>query len=171
MVYIDKIKDFLTVAKTIEQTSAYHKENLYVHTMRVADYLYKTTGDRAFVLAGLLHDTGKIETRVNRPGKGWTFYGHAKVSADNLKKYMSDDDSDYKLVYDIIYCHMVFYDITENGREKFIKKHALSDDIFEKLKVFNDADENGCIRDEALIQPDSYYYDIEKELLDFVSRN
>ena len=172
MIKKDSIIEFLNESKNIEQTSNYHKENLYVHTIRVAYYLYQKTASRVYVLAGLLHDTGKIQTRVKRENKGWTFYGHAKVSADNLYKYLTTDDKDYKLVKDIVANHMVFYEC--NGTESQIKhltKYGYGASFIDNLKLFNDADEFACIRDESLLMDDSEYYDKQRIIFDFLGLN
>lgn len=145
MINYQKIEEYLEKAKGIEQTSMYHLENLYVHTLRCADYLLKNTNSVVYTLAGLLHDTGKVETQ-RKKGDKYTFYGHAKQSAINLKKYITPDDIYYKPVYDIIFCHMMYYDCV--GHEiKFLKNNGYEENFKNNVDLFNIADENACIRD------------------------
>lgn len=170
MIYYDRINKFLENAKSIEQTSKFHLENLYIHTLLCADYLLKQTNSKIFVLAGLLHDTGKIETRKYKEGKGWTFYGHARVSAKKLKYFISEDDPLYKFVYDLVFCHMVFYECNNKKESelKFLVKYGHSESFYNNLQLFNSGDENACIRDEKFLKENKNYDTIKNRIFQFL---
>ena len=169
MIFFENILNFLNEAKNVEQTSSYHLENLYVHTLRVSDYLYNKTNSKVLVLAGLLHDTGKIETAKQINGR-WTFHGHALVSAIKLSDFISKDDVLYKDVYDLVYCHMLPYETLGSTKaiNKFLSVNKYPLSFYSNILLFNSADENGCVRDSSLLKPNEYYEPTLTKLLNFL---
>lgn len=70
----------------VEQGNKLHKDDVFLHTMRVLDAARKdpaipTSGDLELMLAALFHDVGKGRTkRFDKVKDRLTFYGHQTVS-------------------------------------------------------------------------------------------
>ncbi|NLK28801.1 MAG: HDIG domain-containing protein [Clostridiales bacterium] len=86
--------------KKTEQSKKYHPEgNVWNHTMMVVDQAakvkHRSSDERAFMWAALLHDIGKPGTTRVRKGR-ITSYDHdkvgAKISSDFLRVYTRDED-------------------------------------------------------------------------------
>ena len=91
---------FKRLQKT-EQSPIYHPEgNVWKHTMLVVDEAAKTknksSDQKAFMWAALLHDIGKPATTKNRKGK-ITSYDHDKVGAELAQKFLTEftDNNDF----------------------------------------------------------------------------
>src|SRR3989338_4856140 len=70
----------------VEQGNKLHKDDVFLHTLRVLDAARKdaaipTSGDLELMLAALFHDVGKARTkRFDREKNRLTFYGHQLLS-------------------------------------------------------------------------------------------
>lgn len=79
----------------VEQGNKAHKDDVFLHTMKVLDASRKddaipTAGDLELMLAALFHDVGKARTQRFDPEKNrMTFYGHQILSRRMAKKRMN----------------------------------------------------------------------------------
>lgn len=119
-----------------------HKDNLK-HTFDVVDNLAQRTNKPMLMLAGLLHDIGKPETKEFEPGRGWTFDMHEHVGrkivyeiGERLK--LSKDDTEY--VATLVRWHqqpvqliMDQEEITDSALRKLVIE--LEDDLDDLLKL------------------------------------
>lgn len=89
----------------VKQNPKYHTENVWRHTLMVVDQVSKhpglallsSTKRMAVMYAALLHDTGKA--RVTRKiGGHISSRGHADVSANLARKFLSDLCEDAEIV-------------------------------------------------------------------------
>lgn len=167
MIKINEIKKYLEDAKQIEQTGFYHKENLYEHTILVAYELLKRTQDLKMVICGLMHDTGKIETRFfNKAKNGYSFYGHENVSAKKLENFISCDDENFNFVHSVVLNHMLPF--RENGLNgpKFT---ALKKEIQEAIILFNEVDNKNSIQTYEEYYKIKDYKEKEDKILNFIA--
>ncbi len=78
----------------VEQGNKLHKDDVFLHTMRVLDAARKDvaipfSGDLDLILAALFHDVGKARTKRFDPDKNrLTFYGHQTLSQRMARKRM-----------------------------------------------------------------------------------
>ena len=79
----------------VEQGNKFHKDDVFMHTMRVLDASRKDvaiphSGDLELMLAALFHDVGKARTkRFDKEKNRLTFYGHQLISKRMARQRMS----------------------------------------------------------------------------------
>ena len=79
----------------VEQGNKFHKDDVFMHTMRVLDASRKdeaipNAGDLELMLAALFHDIGKARTKgFDKEKNRMTFYNHQLLSKRMAKKRMS----------------------------------------------------------------------------------
>jgi tRNA nucleotidyltransferase (CCA-adding enzyme) len=88
-----------------------------MHVYDVLDHLYASVDasppETALRLAALLHDVGKPEAKVERPGEDPTFYRHEEYSAaaaESILKRLRYPKALVEEVAHLIRCHMFSYD-------------------------------------------------------------
>ena len=106
MFNFNKFKEFMMMNMNIPHTSKYHKESFIDHVMMMVDEAF-SSGNRPLIIATMLHDIGKPDCHIERPGKGNTFYNHEKVGEEMVKLFLTEDDHDYKQVCFMVRNHMV----------------------------------------------------------------
>jgi putative nucleotidyltransferase with HDIG domain len=80
----------------VEQGNKFHKDDVFLHTMRVLDASRKdpaipTAGDLELMLAALFHDVGKARTkRFDKEKNRLTFYGHQLLSKRMARRRMAE---------------------------------------------------------------------------------
>ena len=125
-----------------DQQNQHHDRSLYDHSRAVADSFY---GDDYMQIIGWLHDIGKPATFVVRPGKGGTFYHHAKESARLYAEHYGD-----KLGHALILHH----DCTINpSKDLALELKGLGNDFLFKLEALIKSDimaQSGFMRIEKL---------------------
>ena len=102
----------------MDQKSKYHSLDLTEHTLKVLsgvmvskyhDNLFPRKHELELRLAALLHDIGKIKTKIIKSDGSCSYYEHEKVSAemaeDALRRLKYSNDT-IDLVKKIIYNHM-----------------------------------------------------------------
>jgi poly(A) polymerase len=116
--------------------NVYHKYDVYDHTMETVKEANKTNWkgvDKAVImLAALLHDIGKPETKTGTNLEDIHFYGHQKVSTEKAKNILKDlkfNNTIIKRVAKLVELHMEPMmnlkepeDITEKRVSKLIRK-------------------------------------------------
>jgi putative nucleotidyltransferase with HDIG domain len=88
----------LSNLKNAQQSPMYHPEgNVWNHTMLVIDGAalrkMKSSNDRVFMWAALLHDIGKPDTTRSHKGK-ITSYNHDKFGAEMARKFLEQFEED-----------------------------------------------------------------------------
>jgi len=81
---INKVIDYI---RDVKQNNPYHKYNLLEHTEHVVKYLQSHGADSDLILAGWLHDVGKVATKTVNPKTGVdNFLGHAEAGVEWIEK-------------------------------------------------------------------------------------
>ena len=100
----------LIEAIQIEQPH-FHEDNVYIHSLKVLDLCEDTVK-----IAGLLHDLGKIKTKMIGPDGLTHFYGHdvegAKLAKEILER-LKFPKNEIKRISNLIQWHMFFYPSNE----------------------------------------------------------
>lgn len=95
-----------------------HK-NIFGHTLEVLSNVARQTDDVWVRLAALLHDIGKIPTRMYVPGTGYTFMGHETVGANMVdvifRRLKLPLDEHLTLVHNLVKLHMRPQSIAAEG--------------------------------------------------------
>lgn len=107
--------------KKAEQSPVHHPEgNVWNHTMLVIDYAAKeknkSSNQRVFMWAALLHDIGKPPTTRIRKGK-ITSYDHERVGAVMAREFLEEfttDENFIKKVCSLIRWHMQILHVAKN---------------------------------------------------------
>lgn len=99
--------NILLQLQNIMQNEKYHPEgNVWNHTMLVVDEAAKikekSTNEKAFMWAALLHDIGKIKTTKIRNGK-WTSYDHDIVGSDMARRFLENFDLEDDFINEVVY--------------------------------------------------------------------
>lgn len=133
---------------TFSQDNSHHTLTLGEHCIKCRDILLRN-GNRNFELirAGLLHDIGKVKTKVYTNAKGEPtseahYYNHQYVSAYDSLLYLCEAETKSSLFLTAIYIqwHMQPYFIkTEKQRQKFI--NLVGKDIYNNVMLLHYADE------------------------------
>ena len=126
---MDHLKEFfpeLAACIGVPQNPAYHPEgDVFEHTMLVVDCAAKLRSravqPRAFMIAALFHDLGKvIATEIHEDGK-ITAYGHEVLGLETVKTQMlrlSNDQKLLKYVLNLTELHMRPNRLSENRSKK-----------------------------------------------------
>ncbi|MBQ8300182.1 MAG: HD domain-containing protein [Clostridia bacterium] len=145
--------------KDLPHVSKYHLENFKEHCLLVIDEMAKRTTDSAMLIAACLHDIAKPRTqgynKINQP----CFYGHEKVTDEELSQFLTPDDARYERVKALILCHMTPYNVINKDEtdtvvpklcQKALKKAGIEievDDAFiHEVMMLHEADDAGTIR-------------------------
>ncbi len=113
--------NMLNKLKKTEQSPKHHPEgNVWNHTMLVVDEAAKvknkSSNQRAFMWAALLHDIGKPDTTRIRKGR-ITSYDHDKVGTELSRKFLkeiTDDAVFIEAVAELIRWHMQILFVVNN---------------------------------------------------------
>lgn len=119
----------LAAGKGLAQ-NRYHRYDIFEHNVYTCDAV--TEKDLALRLAGLFHDTGKVDTRCVRENGESTFYNHELFStrhADRIMKRFGFPPELTKRVKFLVRNHMFHYTTqwTDRAVRRFIKKAAPED--------------------------------------------
>ncbi len=71
----------------VEQVGRHHHKDVFAHTLKVLDKMSEKTGRLEVLLAALLHDVGKPDTKHFDRKSGWTFHGHEHVGERMVKRF------------------------------------------------------------------------------------
>lgn len=154
--------------KGFDQSSAYHTEDVWEHTlltMRGLPAVSPSTEGRgedaalgALLVAALWHDAGKYTTRAYKEGKGYTFHGHEKesermflssvegmagLSGEEGQQWISD-------VAFLIRNHMRIFDIGSMGAKK--ASDLFWHPLFPSLLLLAIADKRGRVGSEDKLE-------------------
>lgn len=101
-----------------ERITRGHK-NIFTHTLEVLTNVSNNTDNPWIRLAALLHDIGKIPTRVFVPGVGYTFMGHETIGANMVdvifRRLKLPLDEHLALVHNLVKLHMRPQSIASEG--------------------------------------------------------
>ena len=130
--------------KATEQTSKWHKENVYEHCVAV-DRLFNYNNKQKYVF---YHDIGKIYTQTwDEEKKCYHFYDHANVGAYYLITHPIDGVIDLEGIFLVNY-HMLLKKDKDRTQKNFDKwRRFLGQEKFDLLMSFADADSAGAIRE------------------------
>jgi predicted kinase len=140
-----------TKARDFDQNTPYHKYRLYDHCMKVATQF---ESDDPRHLAGIIHDVGKLYTRVTDENGVSHYYNHESVGAYVVASEFSSPyvrrGEDLDILNEIIFYvnyHMHIRDIIKS--EKAVKKYKQlwGEDRFNKLVEFMEADNKASGRE------------------------
>lgn len=131
----------------IDQENPHHKLSLLEHCTKTGNYLaINPSCSKRLVLAGYLHDIGKVKTKTFVNTKGETteiahYYNHEKVGAYDSFVYTDGMPLEDRLyIAQLIQWHMTLHNKTLN--EKTILKYInlLGKDFWNDLELLNSAD-------------------------------
>lgn len=141
-----------TKARDFDQNTPYHKYRLYDHCMKVATQF---ESDDPRHLAGIIHDVGKLYTRVTDEGGVSHYYNHENVGAYEvasnftypLKDKIDGRDISFEDILFYVNYHMHIRDIIKS--EKAVKKYKQlwGEERFNKLVEFMEADNKASGRE------------------------
>ena len=136
------------------QDNPHHTLTVLEHCKKVEEILIKETdgGELPLIIAGRLHDIGKLKTKTFTNMKGECtdiahFYDHEKVGAyDSLfyinvkSRFMTNSEQDYGFkILKLIQWHMIMhFDLSEKTITKY--KNLLGEDTWKDLKILHKAD-------------------------------
>lgn len=131
----------------MSQDNPNHTLTLLEHSRKCGNLAAEKSGSHRLYEAGLLHDNGKVFTKVFHNSKGEPtveahYYNHQFVGAYNSLFYLKDEWRD---VWDILYIanliqyHMQPYFIqTEKAKQKFIG--LVGEDMYKDIMILHEAD-------------------------------
>jgi putative nucleotidyltransferase with HDIG domain len=134
----------------LPQDSRYHSLSVSRHTYYVYEYLhenYRGEDRLAMLWAGLLHDTGKFQTKRYKPGARYAnFFAHENVSAQHACLVLQElgFGEDFVLeVMEICQLHMELLNI-DGDDENALNKKCLTwgPRLYDNLFLFHEADTN-----------------------------
>lgn len=131
----------------IKQDNPHHTLTIGNHCLKARDFMCGLTDDYKLIVAAILHDIGKLETKEFKNYKGEAtehahFYQHHLVSAYNSLFYLyklCDDDEDILAICNYVQWHMQpFFIETEKAKTKFIK--LVGEEFYNNLMKLHSAD-------------------------------
>lgn len=131
---------------TVNQHNENHKLTIGDHCLKVAQNLRRFKVSRELLMAGYLHDFGKLKTMsfVNSKGEYSNkahYYSHENVSAYDAMFYMQKEGVDVQKVCQFINYHMRPHALkTEKSINKF--KNFVGDEFWEEIMTLHTADVN-----------------------------
>ena len=136
---LDMVKACIMMRNT-EQTSKWHKENVYEHACMVND-LFNYNSRQMYVF---FHDIGKVFTQT-KDEKGYHFKTHENVGAYYLLTHPIYGEVDLDGIFLVNYHMLMKRDCKPETLAKY--KRLFGDEKFELLMRFCKADEEGTIRE------------------------
>jgi tRNA nucleotidyltransferase (CCA-adding enzyme) len=110
------ISQVINYIKGVEQNNPYHKYNLLEHTEKVVEYLKAHGANDDLILAGWLHDVGKVKTKTQNPTTGYdNFINHAEASVDWINQHFPDVSERVK---DLVLHHDRIGEVKKEGKIK-----------------------------------------------------
>jgi poly(A) polymerase/tRNA nucleotidyltransferase (CCA-adding enzyme) len=104
----------LIEAIQIEQPH-FHEDNVYIHSLKVLDLC-----EDSVKIAGLLHDLGKINTKIIGPDRFTHFYGHEIEGvrmSENILGRLKFPKNEISRITNLIRWHMFFYPSSDWRKE------------------------------------------------------
>lgn len=176
---LQKLLAFFEANSEILHKSRYHKEGFKTHCLLViegmlAQYESGNVSEDAFV-AACLHDIAKPRTAALNKRNEACFYGHEKVTTEEVAEFLNPDYPGFEKVLDLIRGHMLPLGVGENTPEPFrgrnqerlndlLKRY---DEQFEKdLMALSDCDTRASIKsDDDLADAERRADSIKERLL------
>lgn len=154
-VTVDKMKNFSHNDEKLGVTCKYHKEsNIFEHTRLVYEFMKCNRYDDDMLLAGILHDIGKIYTKqiIEKNGKYKIIYeGHqgysTLVAPDIIDDFNATSELKLELDKDRIIRIINYHDDWHNNFDPLDYDYQTLQDI----KDFAIADINGSIRESEIM--------------------
>jgi tRNA nucleotidyltransferase (CCA-adding enzyme) len=142
----------VAILDTIDQGTKHHAEgSVYRHAMMALDAVPMEDRDISFMLAVLLHDTGKALVDAEIDGDTVHFFGHEKV-LDAVHSALDKLTTEKAIVEDVeklVSFHMIPYTLRHDLRKKLVRKLAVNVDV-ERLLKLHRADKMGRLHVEDL---------------------
>lgn len=130
------------------QDNPYHTFSLSRHMFYVMDFLRKnitTKNNKNLIIAGALHDIGKVFTKSFKEGEKYArFYGHDNISAYLIAQLLMYSDLPQKDTIEIctyvqLHMRVLYCNNSEKGLNKL--KGLIGDKYYQDLLIFREADE------------------------------
>lgn len=141
------METFMKVANNFNQDNPHHRMTLGEHCLAVADGVAENEVDFFIYLSALLHDVGKLYTKVFVNSKGEPsdiahYYNHENVGAYEALFYLA---TYINIEKDILFgCGLINYHMRPYGAktEKAVKKleNTIGSDMYYFLKIIHEAD-------------------------------
>lgn len=146
--------EIIEALKKAEQSPDYHQEgSVYNHTEMVIEELLKRNASQSLLVAGALHDLGKLdtETRTIKDGKEHIHhYGHEIASMKYIDKLLPlwyDYTVDEKVVKEVIFNHMKAHHYRNGKMSNPNKRKAFEENpYFREIMLFEECDDAGGIK-------------------------
>ena len=156
---LKKLVDYFDTNAEILHKSRYHKEGFKTHCLLVIDnilsqYEAGNVSEQA-VVAACLHDIVKPRTAALNKRNEACFYGHEKVTKEELVEFLDPEYPEFDNVLDLIHGHMLPHGIGESTPEPFrgrnqeqldnlLKRH---DEQFKKdLMIISECDDHASVK-------------------------
>lgn len=160
---LQKLVNFFDSNACILHKSRYHHEGFDIHCYLVignmiAEFEAGRVSEEA-VMAACLHDIAKPRTAaLNKRGEA-CFYGHEKVTDEELAEFLDPSYQGFSMVADLVRGHMLPYGASENTPEpwrgrnqealrKLLLKYKGST-FAQYLEVLHLCDDKSCVRNDA----------------------
>lgn len=139
-----------TNANGIDQQNSHHSLTIGEHCKATYRYLQSKTKDQNLLIAGLLHDNGKVFTKSPYNSKGkmdgdYHYYQHHCVGAYNSLFYTESlclETAEQLEIANLIYYHMKPYTSwKQSEKAKQRDMNRIGEVMFEKVMLLHEADE------------------------------
>lgn len=156
---LKKLVDYFDANAEILHKSRYHREGFETHCLLVIDNMLsqREAGNvsEEAVMAACLHDIAKPRTAALNKRNEACFYGHEKVTKEELVEFLDPEYPGFDNVLDLIHGHMLPHGIGESTPEPFrgrnqeqldilLKRH---DEQFKKdLMILSECDDHASVK-------------------------
>lgn len=142
----DCTKVFIEKMKNFDQGTHYHDFDLLTHQEKTLEYLYNDETPFEYLKkAALLHDYGKLYTKVKNNKNEYSYYNHANVGTYELLPYVEllnlHNKNDSIKFLQLINYHMIMFDLEQSTIGTIDKyKNLFGEVLYKDLIKLHEAD-------------------------------
>lgn len=149
-IYRDEIIELIPEVSTMinfDQNNDAHQYDLWMHSLHTVVNLPRDINDNVIHIAALLHDIGKPDCIIVKPGDpDYHYYGHPEVSYDivrnsNIRNIMREEEYSDRDIAKLFY-YIRYHDYRISEKRKHLRKHLrfLTVEEFKNLMKLEVAD-------------------------------
>jgi predicted HD phosphohydrolase len=107
---------YVTRLQGIDERNSWHNETTYEHTLNVYNYAKSQNESDSFLIAALLHDVGKYETRKQLPCGNTSFPNHELVGYNFVKPILGEGVTDREMILTLVRDHGLVHEHLLSGQ-------------------------------------------------------